>query len=432
MADLRELTTDAKRLYEAMDTLLAKQDEAHTENINFGEIWFSAKARPFKQHILTTKDSLIGRKYLTILASMISLSAGKERRTTQIRFMARILAACKNPDVDIENLVTDGMLLTEKSIDEFQEIKDEDLQIALLIDLLLMCYLNGQPEEKQLDFAIGFMAMLGLKQDTAKAIGCIVKGLLEQNDGVVMGQRQYMKIEHVYCYMKNPPDGVLVHDLEQAKHVAADKIIFISEVYQSVSSINFNDYEAKVLEFKGCSFVGVQEIYNTKKQLIFDGCTFEKSEVESTLMKLRNARIKNCKFLNLTARKQKDLEYLLVLEDSIVEKCIFKNINIYADYKYLGGLSVSKNTIISGCDFDTILVRRDFNYSNRCMIRMHGGSIFKCKMSNCKFPSSSYFFLSLESKAAYSDNIASDCEDLLYPYYIGDGTYLNDFFKEEK
>ena len=72
MADLRELTTDAKRLYEALDYLLEKQDNANTDDIDFKEIWFSAKARPFHNHLASTLEDFEARRHLLVLSSLIA------------------------------------------------------------------------------------------------------------------------------------------------------------------------------------------------------------------------------------------------------------------------------------------------------------------------------------------------------------------------
>ena len=93
MADLRELTTDAKRLYEAMDELLEKQDETKSEDIDFKEIWFGAKSRTFQGHIVEKLDEYEADRYLKILSAMTALAEETNRKTIQIRFLARVLAA---------------------------------------------------------------------------------------------------------------------------------------------------------------------------------------------------------------------------------------------------------------------------------------------------------------------------------------------------
>ena len=83
MADLRELMTDAKRLYEALEDLTAKQDEIRKDDIDLKEIWQSAKNRPFKNHMLSAQEYSICRRYLGMLSCIVALSDDGKRRTAE-------------------------------------------------------------------------------------------------------------------------------------------------------------------------------------------------------------------------------------------------------------------------------------------------------------------------------------------------------------
>lgn len=378
MADLRELTTDAKRLYEALDYLLEKQDSAGAEQLDLKEIWFGAKSRPFQSHILCQKEETICRRYLVILSALISLTEDTAKKTIQVRFLARILAACKETDWGIRELVTDGMLLEERILDEFQELQDEGLQNSLLIDLLLLTYLDGQPDEKQSDFAVGFMALSGIGQERAGAIGAVVKGLLQQDDDEVIRQRKYLPLENIYCYMKNPPDGILVTDLEQAKMLAVPKVIFAEWIFQELAEMDCDQFQAEVIEFRGCHFIGINRFVNKEKKVLLTDCVFEKCTVQKEWMIVRNTTIRGCTFRNLSAlfdgtwrNKQ-----MIVLKDSKLEKTLFTEIQIQ-DGSGVIGFIFSSDTDIKECIFT------DVKMDHAIMIGMFSGRIHNCKMKNC-------------------------------------------------
>ena len=404
MADLRELTTDAKRLYEALDYLLEKQDSAGTEQLDLKEIWFGAKSRPFQSHILCQKEETICRRYLVILSALISLTEDTAKKTIQVRFLARILAACKETDWGIRELVTDGMLLEERILDEFQELQDEGLQNSLLIDLLLLTYLDGQPDEKQLDFAVGFMALSGIGQERAGAIGSVVKGLLQQDDDEVIRQRKYLPLENIYCYMKNPPDGILVTDLEQAKMLAVPKVIFAEWIFQELAEMDCDQFQAEVIEFRGCHFIGINRFVNKKKKVLLTDCVFEKCSVTEEWMIVRNAIIHGCTFRNLSAFFDR-MHPMIVLKDSKVEKSVFTDIQIQSGRSGWGSLCVSLDTNIKECTF--IKIEIDTGAYSNYTIWAYNGNVYNCKSQNC----TTNYDISLSGKAVGYDNEKIETHD---------------------
>ena len=404
MADLRELTTDAKRLYEALDYLLEKQDSAGAEQLDLKEIWFGAKSRPFQSHILCQKEETICRRYLVILSALISLTEDTAKKTIQVRFLARILAACKETDWGIRELVTDGMLLEERILDEFQELQDESLQNSLLIDLLLLTYLDGQPDEKQLDFAVGFMALSGIGQERARAIGAVVKGLLQQDDDEVIRQRKYLPLENIYCYMKNPPDGILVTDLEQAKMLAVPKVIFAEWIFQELAEMDCDQFQAEVIEFRGCHFIGINRFVNKEKKVLLTDCVFEKCSVTEEWMIVRNAIIHGCTFRNLSAFFDR-MHPMIVLKDSKVEKSVFTDIKIRSVERGWENLCISLDTNIKECTFIKIEIYGA--YCSSSTILAFNGNVYNCKSQNC---ATNYDIL-LSGKAVGYDNEKIETHD---------------------
>lgn len=383
MADLRELTTDAKRLYEAMDVLLTKQEEQGKGTEDFQEIWFAAKSRAFTKHILTGEEEHTRKLYLKILAGLTALAEQKENRTAQIRYIARVLAACPEIGIELEAVVSEGLLLTPQDMDEMRGMEQEDVKDALVIDLLLMCYLCGQPEEKQIDFVTGFLAMLGYSREKTAAIGNIVKGLLEQKDEEVMHQSQQVNVGIVYGLMKNPPDGIPVADLEKAKSVKADKIIFSGLTWKAIPVIRCDEYAAEEIEFVDCTFEGVQGMHNITKRVILRRCKFQDCEVKENLLTLVNATIEDCQFIGIRSYDCDDA-YLIQLKDSEMtrvemKKCISRSNMKDVDYRdYRGGMIKSFNSTLLQIKTEEIGQRyggKDERMSCSCIIKMFGGRV---------------------------------------------------------
>lgn len=410
MADLRELTTDAKRLYEAMDVLLAKQEEQGKGTEDFQEIWFAAKSRAYTKHILTGEEEHTRKLYLKILAGLTALAEQKENRTAQIRYIARVLAACPEIRIELESVVSEGLLLTPQDMDEMRGMEQEDVKDALVIDLLLMCYLCGQPEGKQIDFVTGFLAMLGYSREKTAAIGNVVRGLLEQKDEEVMHQSQQVNVGIVYGLMKNPPDGIFVADLEKAKSVKADKIIFSGLTWKAIPVIRCDEYAAEEIEFVDCTFEGVQGMRNITKKVILRQCKFINCEVEETLLTLVNATLEECIFDQLKSYDSK-VAYLIQLKDSEMKGTKFKNVVIrHNSSSPYGGLIKSYDSTIFDMSVGGLRTECNNNSSYRNILEIHGGRIYQCRFDNCRLMQDSYLYLGLENAVQSDFSVSNFCD----------------------
>lgn len=390
MADLRKLTTDAKRLYEALDYLLEKQDRANADDIDFKEIWFGAKSRPFEHHCIEQLELEEARSYLLILAGLIALADNADKKKAQIRFLARIIAGYKKEEIQLEDLVNDGLLIQEKNIDELLAIKEESIRTCLLVDLLLMIYLDEIMIDKQTDYVVGTIAFVGINKEKTCAIGNIVKGILEQRDEIVLSQARYIDITGVYCYMQNLPDGILVSDLCKAKDVDTDKIIFFGLTWEALPTININDYKAKIIEFSNCEFKSLQGFVCKTKKVILKNCVVSGCETGENLFVLKNAEIIGCKINEISSydTKKKHLIYLL---DSNIVDTVFSNIVIkHNSSSPFGGVLKAKNTVMKDVIFEGITTKSSSKNSYRRVFDFEGGRLVNCSFKNCSLAKDSY------------------------------------------
>lgn len=407
MADLRELTTDAKRLYEAMDELLEKQDETKSEDIDFKEIWFGAKSRTFQGHIVEKLDEYEADRYLKILSAMTALAEETNRKTIQIRFLARVLAARKNPKWTLADLVSDGKMLQEKTLDEIQKLEREEVRVSLIVDLLIMIYLDGVPEERQLDYVVGLMALFGWKKEKTKAIGMIVKGILEQDDDAIVAQHNKVDITDVYCYMKNVPDGRFVTDFELAKNTEANKIIFKDLEWNQTDVVNLDLYKAEIIEFQNCKFKKLMGMYNSKKTIVLTDCAFEDCEVEENFLCLNNVVMERCRFARIKSIRTISWHLFAFLnakiknvrfEDILIKHMYDESKSINGEEYGYGGFIKAKDSLICDIDINNLTTKwiemessRPEYYYKR-VIDIYGGRIVNWKIDECSLACYSQLF----------------------------------------
>ena len=391
MSNLRELTTDVKRLYEAMNQLLEQQDEANTEDIDFRKIELSAKSRPFEHHCIDELDEDEARSYLLILSGLIALADNTEKKIMQFSFLARIIAGYKKAEISLKDIVTSGSLVQEKNIDELQKIENENEKIYLLIDLMLLVYLDGNIAERQLDYTVEIMTVLGIDRVKIKAVGNVVKGVLEQNDGLVFAQSVKIDITGVCCYMKNlRPDGVTVYDLEKAKSVKASKIIFEGLAWKGISRINIDEYKAEIVEFDNCTFQNIEGVTCFSKKVVFKDCKFTDCEVEENLFILKNAIISGTLFRNIKTCDSK-CEYLFYLYKCEVTNSKFISININHNWKSpYGGFFNCKDCALINIVFQKIKTSSSGDRAYRKVIVIDGGKIMNCILEDCVLTNASY------------------------------------------
>lgn len=390
MADLRELTTDAKRLYEALDYLLEKQDEAKADEIDFKEIWFCAKARPFEHHCIERLELDEARNYLLLLSGLIALADDSEKKKVQIRFLARIIAGYKRTEISLRDIVNDGLFLQEENIDKLQEITNDDIKIYLLIDLLLMIYLDENLNERQMNYAVGTVAFLGLNKAKITAIGTAVKGILEQKDDMILAQAKDIDVNGLCCYMKNPPDGVVVNDLDKAKNINAKKIIFGGMEWRGLATIDIDEFCAETIEFRSCVFKSVQGMQCRNKHLILKDCAFLECEVEENMFILKNAEIINCLFKDIKSYDSKHM-YLIYILNSMVIKSKFENVDIQHNNECpYGGVLESANCVFEDVTFKKIVTQSGYASSERIVFDIMAGRLIDCTFTECSLADKSY------------------------------------------
>jgi uncharacterized protein YjbI with pentapeptide repeats len=396
MVDLRDLTTDAKRLYEALNVLQEKEEKLNAYEVDLEEIWFSAKNRSFENHGITKLDVEEARNYLLLLAGLIALADDAEKRLGQIRFLARVIAGYKNAEINLKDIINGGLLLQKKNLDKLQEIRNHDVIICLLVDMLLMVYLDGNICAEQLDYVVEIIAVLGIRRDEVEAIGNVVKGILKQEDDLIISQSQYLDISNFNCYKKTPI-VIVVRDLEKAKKVKTEKIIFRNMEWERLSTINIDEYSAKTVEFSNCTFIGLSGMICKSKKLILSDCSFKDSVLEENMFILANAEISNCEFVNLrtTGSRTKHLIYLL---NSQVNDCQFSKItiqhNIFSPY---GGVLKSENCVLKNSTFDHIETLSGDHSRYRKVFDFEGGELVDCKFLYCTLSLDSFLLTISES-----------------------------------
>jgi hypothetical protein len=387
MADLRELTTDAKRLYDALGDLLAKQEAASQQDeIDFNAIWFGAKSRPFTGHVLVGQEDVVRQKYVRLLSAMLELAENPEIRLMQIRFLGRILAAFSKENC-LREVVADGKLLTAHFIEEFQEMNTNDLSQALLVDMFLMIYLPGQVEAKQLDFAVGFLALLGPDRQVTEALSQVVKGILIGDDEQIAQQLPYVDVNLFRCYMQVPYDVPFAYDLRRAQGVSG-KLVFRHVIFQGLPRVNLDEYAAQEIIFEQCRFEDIQGItkWDERKALHFVDCEFNQCDIQENLLSLQNATMKNCSFDQIKAVCTD--KYILQLAGCQCEGLHLQD--IFIQHKDCGGLLRMFNSNIKDIVVEHLDTALQGNPSYRYIIVVYRGQLLQAKIIDWRLSGDSY------------------------------------------
>ena len=124
---------------------------------------------------------------------------------------------------------------------------------------------------------------------------------------------------------------------------------------------------------------------------------------------------------------------LFVVKNSRIKKSVFENIELsFTRRNDDGGLIVSVDTIITECSFLNVKSECLYNYAWNNMIRMYGGSIYNCEISNWTMDKD-FFALCLQDNAIQSNiQVTEYCSSTPWlSTKVGQNVrYLNDFFGE--
>lgn len=407
MDKLVTMIQDAGNLYDALVEMQEKRDtNTSGGETDFKRLSFCARSAPFHGHQLANQSEFVRRAYLRLLAGLVSQTQA-QCREAKIVHIGRILAAM--PDGDLESLFTDAATITTDDLESFRESLPEELRPLFLFDLLLLCWLDGEPEEAELRYTAGFMSAFAMPEKQSEAMAKAVRAVLGQDREALFGLVNDIPCELFLCYL-DQSDCAIVESLEEAQQIKGKSvIIFHTEISNLDLPIDMDVFPAKSVEFQSCTFRNMQGLFAEKTPVKINNCLFEECEVERNLLALYNAEMRNTDFVRCKAtHMNKGKFYLITCCDSIINNCAFKKAIIQCvSYGSYSGLLDAKATTISNCNFKECGLLSSYWTEWRYFISVESGKLTQCSFQKCILPMDTCLFNNVGS--VMDGNISEEC-----------------------
>lgn len=405
MDKLVTMIQDAGNLYDALVEMREKRDtNTSGGETDFKRLSFCAGSAPFHGHRLANQSEFVRRAYLRLLAGLVSQTQA-QCREAKIVHIGRILAAM--PDGDLESLFTDAATITTDDLESFRESLPEELRPLFLFDLLLLCWLDGEPEEAELRYAAGFMSAFAMPEKQSEALAKAVRAVLGQDRDALFGLVNDIPCELFLCYL-DQSDCAIVASLEEARQIKGKSvIIFHTEISNLDLPIDMDVFPAKSVEFQSCTFQNMQGLFAERLPVKIVNCRFEQCKVAQNLLALHKATIQDTDFIKCEATRLNGMQiYLIACRESIIENCTFlQDIIQCSDCMDRGGLLGTIESTITNCKFQACF--SDGGYYNPCFISVKGGTLNKCQFKDCIVKKEGFLFNSVD--AVINNNTIKGC-----------------------
>lgn len=397
MDELTSVIQDVENLHDVLIKLKEKQDsQTNNAGTDFERLYHYARSAPIKGHKLAEQDTFIRRSYLRMLAGLVSQVKDSQRREKKIIHIGRILAAM--PDGNLESLFADAATITIKDLDNFRENLPNDMRHLFLLDLLLLCWLDGKADDAELQYCAGFISAFAIPAEQSDALVKAVQAALEQDRDTLLGVSEKLDFLPFLCYF-DQSKCVVVSTLEEARQVKGKSVIvFGAEIADMDLPIDMDMFPAASVEFHKCVFRNMQGLFSEKTPVKIANCRFEDCKVRQNLLALHNSEICNTDFANCqaTSAHHKNF-YLIACHSSKIDRCIFKHCTIDSEGNIpnlrecwtLGGLVGTIASTITNCVF----LSCSFKATGFTLICLEDGEISQCIFRKCSLKKSQTFSL---------------------------------------
>lgn len=411
MDELTSVIQDVENLHDVLIKLKEKQDsQTNNAETDFERLYHYARSAPITGHKLAEQDEFIRRSYLRMLAGLVSQVKDSQRREKKIIHIGRILAAM--PDGDLESLFADAATITIKDLDSFRENLPNDMRHLFLLDLLLLCWLDGKAEDAELQYCAGFINVFAVPAEQSDALVKAVQAALEQDRDALLGVAENLDFLPFLCYF-DQSKCIVVSTLEEARQVKGKSVIvFGAEIADMDLPIDMDMFPAASVEFHKCVFRNMQGLFSEKTPVKIANCRFEDCKVRQNLLALYNSEIYGTDFVNCqaTSAHHKNF-YLIACHSSKIDRCIFKHCTIDEDEAInieqtnhimelvfagehvpvsCGGLVGTCASTITNCVFLSCSLRV-IGTGQSYLICLEDGEISQCKFRKCSTVKSRIF-----------------------------------------
>lgn len=175
-----ELSDVIKTVKKDIKDLQEKNKQEHTI-CDYDVICTLAEEIPFKHHpLVELKDCYLCKLYIGLLVNIAGLGRDRDFDLTQMGFIQWILNK-SSFDGTMEEIIQSCHEFDKEKLNNINEYLSDDYKKYLIIDALMVVNLNGNREEKALEFIISLCAMFGLRKEEVEAVSIISNTALAQN-----------------------------------------------------------------------------------------------------------------------------------------------------------------------------------------------------------------------------------------------------------
>lgn len=175
---LMEFSRALQKLQTAFDKMEKEELERSTTD-QLDNILTMAQNAPICGHILSRTNTYNQGSYLRLLAAGINLTKSNELRMAQLVFFSRIVITMKN-NFSIETLLLEAMTFGTDDLIRFKEDMTKIQCYYFMVDLFVLIFLRGNPEEAHLHYAAELVSFLNISKESINDIMTAVKAILTQ------------------------------------------------------------------------------------------------------------------------------------------------------------------------------------------------------------------------------------------------------------
>ena len=397
---LRKIELELHKLSEMISEFQSEQDKQINNQIDYGAIENYGKTKPIKRHIIEKMDNELRYKYLVLLMAGVELANSQELKTKQLYFISRLYYSAEKANGILETLTQVAKTLEQSDMVQWKEQFSEDEKDVLLTDLLLMCSLNGNVEEKQREFFGELCALFNMSKEKISAIIAMCKAILLQEDDEIMNLIAKMDANLFKCYMKEYVKEPILHGLDSIKECKDSVVILANtDIGKTEKNLDFDVYEKQKIIFKNCRFTDTKPVIALKTECVFERCVFQDYDYE--LDESDSSWLWMAYFEHASLRCPEHLSYIPHWKGRY--RFTYESEHIDFAYFYL------KKALFISCKFRDIIISAE-DWGNRSttfsFMRAEDSRIESCSFERCR----------LKIKAELVDSVSLDMASILNVY----------------
>lgn len=267
-----------KKHLSSIEEILTKLEENDSSRnigyeIDILKIDTIAKQTPYKGHFISEYDEDIIKKYIIFMASIVRESKDIEKRTKQYYFILRLLHGT-SVKLSISEWITRSELVELTDIECIKDaIGPESALMAF--DILLMISMDGQIEDKQMQYFCEILAYLSIDKKVIDAIVRTCSLILLGEEENVLDFADKIAISKISCYFKNPIIGEVVSSVDGIKKTKNTDVVVVGVGFKN-EELDIDKYNKKNIVFKNCKFENIASLRANKTKVRFSNCMFDR------------------------------------------------------------------------------------------------------------------------------------------------------------